>query len=297
MRYSKPSDTNAVYKQRPLMTYTFSTLSHPDFEDLVRDLLGQELDLTFEGFCAGPDGGIDGRHAVAGELCILQAKHYVGSSFSTLKAAMKRARSSIDQLKPTKYILATSRGLTPLNKNTLANIIGPALQAESDIYGPTELNSLLKKFPDIERANIKLWLSSTGVLDTIVNAAQHAFTALTRAEIEAKVRVYAPNPSLKEARDKLEHAHVIIISGPPGVGKTTLAEMLAYAYIGDGWEYVAIRSLDDGFSKLHDTRKQVFFFDDFLGTAALILERSPRKILILHDLSSEFARRQTLASS
>jgi hypothetical protein len=251
------------------MNYTFGNLSHPDFEDLARDLLGQELGFTFEGFCAGPDGGMDGRHAVAQALCVLQAKHYVGSSFASLKAAMKRGRPLIDQINPNRYILATSRGLTPGNKKSLADVIGPALKTESDVFGPTELNGLLKKFPDIERANIKLWLSSAAVLDKVVNAARHTFTALTRAEIEAKVRVYAPNPSLKEARDKLEATHVIIISGSPGVGKTTLAEMLSYAYIADGWEYVAIRSLDDGFAKLHDTQKQVVFFDDFLGTAAL----------------------------
>jgi Restriction endonuclease len=98
------------------MSCTFSNLSHPDFEDLVRDLVGKELGLRFEGFCVGPDGGMDGRHAVAENLCILQAKHYVGSSFSTLKAEMTRARAAIDQLQPNRYILATSRALTPSNK-------------------------------------------------------------------------------------------------------------------------------------------------------------------------------------
>jgi hypothetical protein len=80
------------------MAYNFSNLSHPDFEDLARDLVGRELGIRFEGFCAGPDGGMDGRHAVAKNLCILQAKHYVGSTFSTLKAEMKRARAAISQL-------------------------------------------------------------------------------------------------------------------------------------------------------------------------------------------------------
>lgn len=112
----------------------------------------------------------------------------------------------------------------------------------------------------------------------ILHAASRRFTQITREEIEAKVRVYAPNPSFKQARDKLEAEHVIIISGPPGVGKTTLAEMISYAYLGEEWEYVAIRGLDDGFAAIVDTRKQIFFFDDFLGRAAL-----DTKSLAAHD--------------
>lgn len=47
------------------MTYDFRTLSHPDFEDLVRDLVGKHFGVTFEAFSAGPDQGIDSRHSKA----------------------------------------------------------------------------------------------------------------------------------------------------------------------------------------------------------------------------------------
>jgi DNA polymerase III delta prime subunit len=252
------------------MAHNFSSLSYLDFEDLVRDLIGRELGVRFEAFCAGPDGGMDGRHAAGSNaLTILQAKHYAGSSFSALRTEMTKARIAIEQVGPSRYLLASSRGLTPSNKAGLAKIVGPWLKNEADIFGATDLSDLLRKYPDVEQAHIKLWLSSSAVLERVINAARHAFTAITREEIEAKVRVYATNPSLKEAMDKLEAVHVVIISGPPGVGKTTLAEMLSYAYIAEGWEYIAVRSLDDGFAKLQDSRKQIFFFDDFLGSAAL----------------------------
>ncbi|RVG20626.1 hypothetical protein CN231_04335 [Sinorhizobium meliloti] len=251
------------------MTYSFANLAPADFEDLARDLVGAELGMRFEAFGPGPDGGMDGRHAKGLSKTVLQAKHYEGSSARALTAAMKRERNSIDRLAPSRYLLATSRSLSHKSKAQLATIIGPALRAEDDIFSAEDLNGLLRKFPQVEQAHIKLWLSSAAVLERVTRAAAHAFTAMTTAEIAAKVRVYAQNPSFKAARDILEGQHVLIISGPPGVGKTTLAEMLSYAYAGEDWELVPIRSLEDGFEAIVDAKKQIFYFDDFLGTIAL----------------------------
>jgi hypothetical protein len=249
--------------------YEFGNLSPADFEDLVRDLIGRELGLRFEAFAAGPDGGMDGRHARSGATTILQAKHYPGSTYAALKSEMKRERASIDRLSAGRYVFATSRQLTHRNKQELADLIGPTLRTEAHIFGPGDLNGLLRKYPDIEKSHIKLWLSGVGVLDRVLRSAAHTFNSITREEIEAKVRVYAPNPSFDGARDTLEAHHLVIVSGPPGVGKTTLAEMLSFAYIAEGWDLIAIRSLDDGFASIEDSKKQVFFFDDFLGKVAL----------------------------
>jgi hypothetical protein len=189
------------------MPYDFKSLSHADFEDLARDLLGRELGIRFEAFAAGPDGGIDGRHATGDQSVILQAKHYAGSKFTALKTKMKRERASIDRLSPTRYILTTSRPLTPKNKRELAAIIGPALQSEADILGPGDLNGLLRTYPEIEKSQIKLWLTGAAMLDRVVRSAAHTVNDITREEIEAKVRVYVTNPSFNQAHDKLEAHH------------------------------------------------------------------------------------------
>lgn len=251
------------------MSYSFETLSPADFEDLSRDLVGRELAMRFEAFGPGPDGGVDGRHAKGGKKTILQAKHYRLSDFSALVRIMEHERGSIDTLKPDRYLLTTSKSLTPPNKDKLSAIIGPALKATGDIFGNEDLNALLRKFPDIEKSHVKLWLSGSAVLDRILHAASHNFTFITQAEISAKLRVYAENPSFKSGRDILEAHHVLIVSGPPGVGKTTLAEMLCYAYLGEEWELVAIRNLEEGFARIDNSKKQIFFFDDFLGRIAL----------------------------
>lgn len=251
------------------MNYNFSALSYADFEDLSRDLIGRELSVRFEAFAPGPDGGMDGRHAAGTSKTVLQCKHYAGTRWSGLKRAMKKERASIDRLSPGRYILTTSCPLLPENKAELADIIGPALTSTDDIFGPGDLNGLLRKHPEIVKSHIKLWLSGTAVLERVLHAALHSFNDITRGEIVEKVRVYAPNPSFNAAQDILERQHVLIISGPPGVGKTTLAEMLCYAHLGEGWELKAIRQLDDGLTTITDTKKQIFYFDDFLGRVAL----------------------------
>ena len=182
---------------------------------------------------------------------------------------MKRERKSIDILASSRYILATSCKFTPPSKAELSTIIGPSLKSEADILGPEDLNGLLRKYPDIVKAHIKLWLSGAEVLDRILRSAAHAYAAITREDIEQKVRVYAANPSFDHSLEKLDKHHVLIISGPPGVGKTTLAEMLCYTFLSEEWELVPIRSLEDGFAAISDSKKQVFLFDDFLGRVAL----------------------------
>ncbi len=153
------------------MKYDFASLSHTEFEDLVRDLLGRELNIRFEAFPEGPDDGMDGRHATADGSVILQVKHYHRSGVSTLKSKMKKERASIDRLCAQRYILGTSTALTPKNKSDLAEIIGPSLRTPGDIFGPDDLNGLLRKYPDIETAHSRLWSQSTAVLKAVFSEA------------------------------------------------------------------------------------------------------------------------------
>lgn len=154
-----------------LMDYDFANLSHSQFEDLCRDLIGAELEVRFEAFPEGPDDGMDGRHVTADGAIILQAKHYLRSGSVKLLSKMKAERASIDGLGPSRYILTTSATLTPKNKSDLAGAIGPWLHSTSDIFGQDDLNGLLRKFPHIVIAHQALWTQDSAVLKTIVTQA------------------------------------------------------------------------------------------------------------------------------
>lgn len=262
--------------------YDFKNLSFADFEDLTRDLIGKEMGIRFEAFSEGPDGGMDGRHSKGLNLTVLQAKHYSNSPFSALKSRMKREKDAINKLNPTRYILVTSLPLSPNKKKKIVEVVGSDLISESDIFGLEDLNALIRKFPEVEKAHIKLWLTSAAVLERIIYSASHAYNNITIGEIEAKLKVFAPNPSLGQGQEILEKNHILIVSGPPGVGKTTLAEMLSFSYISKGWELNSIRCLDDGFLEIEDAKKKIFLFDDFLGRVALDKHALSQKDSDLH---------------
>jgi len=249
--------------------YDFGNLSPIEFEALCADLLNAETKLRFERFSEGPDGGIDGRHSSASDNIILQAKHFKDSSWSDLKKAAKRESSNVDKLDPTQYYLLTSQRLTPPNKDELKKLLNHGSVDTSDIWGRTELNDSLRKHGKVEKRHIKLWLSSTAVLEKILNKDIAVFTEATRDEVERVLKVYVANPSLKKAADILNDRHCLIVSGPPGVGKTTLAQVLAAEYCDEGWELIAIGKMEDAFASFQSDDRQVFVFDDFLGKIKL----------------------------
>ena len=244
-------------------------LSPIDFEELCRDLAQADTGKRFEAFGPGPDGGVDGRHAKSGKSTILQCKHYHKSSFSDLKKSLRKEVEKVKKLKSSRYFLHTSHSLTRSKKRALQDILGNVLKEPGDIWGSEDIVGALRRHPEIEKSHIKLWLSSAAVLERLLNSGIETFSQATKEEILDELRVYVRNPSFDEAAKRLEKHKILIVSGPPGVGKTTLARMIAYHYLDEGWRFVAINSLKDAFTKIDDSTPTIFFFDDFLGRIAL----------------------------
>ena len=255
-----------------MSNYNFTTLSSYDFEHLVRDLLQDELTITLQTFKQGRDGGIDLRYSRSkeGEI-IVQCKHFAGSHFSNLISELKNIElPKIRILNPQRYILATSLGLSPQNKNTIISALHPFIRAADDIYGCDDLNNLLGKFPLIEKRNFKLWYSSTAILESLIHSGVVNRSQIELEHILRKVKIYVQNKSLPEAYNILEDQHYCIIAGIPGIGKTTLAEMLILDFMRRGFDLVRISNrVEEGLRVLNRNQRQIFYYDDFLGKTTL----------------------------
>lgn len=252
-----------------MQNYDFQILQPNEFERLVRDLLQKKENVFVESFTHGRDDGIDLRYAnCQGTKVIVQAKRY--SSYASLKSELKKEVEKIKKLNPTRYILATSVGLTPANKDEIIKICYPFIKSSEDILGRDDLNNLLGQYPDVERQYYKLWLGSTTVLQEILDKRINTWSDIELEEIRREVSTYVMNDSFNFALNILKRNKYVIISGIPGIGKTTLSRMLVYYLLSQGYdEFVGVHSLDDAVQKLCSNKKQVFFYDDFLGSSYL----------------------------
>lgn len=247
--------------------YDFQNLSPTEFEDLSRDLIQKKTSLFFESFTNGKDGGIDFRFSkTATNDIIIQCKRYF--DFKTLFNTLKKEIKKVKKLNPDNYLITTSVGLTPNQKQEILDLFTPFIKKTCDIYGKEDLNNLLSIYPEIEKQHFKLWLSSSNILEKILKSKTVNLSNFENESIKQTIKIYVDNQSYHNAINIIKDKKYVIISGIPGIGKTTLARILVYHYLANGFEEFIFLSdtIDEAFELYKDKTKQVFLFDDFLGT-------------------------------
>lgn len=251
------------------MGYDFSQINDKEFEALVVDLLSTHLDKRIERFKPGRDGGVDGRfYSDNDKEVIIQSKHYLGTGYSGLKSKLKNKEAKkVEKLTPERYIFATSLPLSRDNKKEIRNIFSPYIKRDDDIFGQEDLNDILSLNPKIEEKYFKLWITSTTVFERILNNAIKGRSQSELERIQENSFKYVQTKNHEDALKLLEDNHVLIISGEPGIGKTTLAESLSLFYASEGFEFIDIQeALSEAENVYKPAEKQTFYFDDFLGS-------------------------------
>jgi len=248
--------------------YDFIKINDKEFEAVSIDLLSKVERIRIERFKPGKDGGVDGRFFTdESSEVIIQCKHWERSGLSSLMRHLKlKEYKKIKALHPRRYILVTSVELSRKNKTDIRDLLSPFVLSESDIYGREDVSDLLGIYKDVEEKHYKLWITSTNVIRLLLNNAVVGRSLFKVEEINSSSSKYVCTKNHERALKKLEKLHSAIITGEPGIGKSTLADQLCLNYLADGYELCYIESsISEAEEMFKRDKKQIFYFDDFLG--------------------------------
>lgn len=253
-----------------MSNYTFSTLNDKEFEEISKDLINAKFSLGLQSFRTGRDGGIDIRHSSPenNNSIVVQVKHYINSGYSLLKHKITNEElTKIVNLKPDRYILVTSIDLTASQKDELKKILSPHVISSNDIIGQKDLNDYLNEFSHIEKQYYKLWFSSINILQSVLDNAIEGRTRYFLSQLENKIKYYVVTKKIDEANSILKSEKILLITGQPGIGKTSLAEIILFQRAKVGFKIYNVENLTEAEDviSVNNSESQIFYFDDFLG--------------------------------
>ena len=197
---------------------------------------------------------------------------------SNLKKAVVAECSRIDERlslrngtwgKTAQYVLMTNVPMTPiLREDITAKLSKVVTNCRITILWANDICDLLDDSPNIRVAFPQiLGLRDIGeLLNAVVAKAvvERSNFAIERAAELAQVFVptTAYNKTLKILR---EHSFAVI-TGPPEVGKTTIARIIGLGKLGEDWESYECLKPDDFFQMRKSDRPQIFIADDAFGS-------------------------------
>lgn len=252
--------------------YDLGRLTDFDFELVCKDIFEETLGLALEVFAPGADEGVDLRHlAPSDHAVVIQCKHWARAGRNALLRHMKNNElTKVQRLSPGRYILATTAELNKNAKDKIYKDFSPYMISPSDCFGVHEVSSILNNNGQIVRKHLRLWLNSTAVLQSLLNKEIIVRSESLADEVRETLRVYVNNGSHDFARTLLDEQNLCIIAGVPGIGKTTLAQVLVAEHVAVGYELIEVsEDIEEANRLWDDVNAQIFYYDDFLGQTSL----------------------------
>jgi hypothetical protein len=272
--------------------YQLDILGGLQFENLVQGLLSADLGLGVEAWGGSADHGTDAYSA--SELnfpnkrvtnpgpFVFQVKFISGANstgarfekdlYSAIRkeAELILRRIEVKRWKPPKhYCLLSNAPITAAQRTTAANILKEALpEATITIQGALGICGLLDRNISVARAFPQI-LSLRSLTDLLKKVVRHRSIQRSEAaikEAEGVTQVFVPTEAYDQAWQVLNKHNFVVLEGPPEMGKTAIAWMIAAVQLAQKWEVIDCDSPDDFFEGYEPDDKQVFVADDAFGT-------------------------------
>jgi hypothetical protein len=140
------------------------------------------------------------------------------------------------------------------------------VRARLDDAGGAELldgiHRLLDRHPAVRRRVPSL----LGVCDLAIDPEVSARSAWDADAAAALTRVFVPTRAYRTALDTIERHRFCVLSGPPEMGKTAIARVLALALHAEGWDVHECIRPEQVFAAFTPDRRQLFVADDAFGS-------------------------------
>lgn len=248
-----------------MRNYDFHELLSPiDFEHFAASILKIRDGKKMKVNSITNDGGIDVYDLE--EEIVVQAKNYQNNA-SEVISSLKKEVDRVRKINPKRYIVVTSVVMGKTKRETLLSMFEGYLHKE-DILDRNDLNELLTdpKYHELEIEYLQLLVPNSFVLshylDSIENKKIYTKTEIELDKIKEDKKIFAVNENFFQSLDKLLKEKAIIISGEPGIGKSTLGRMLSAYLINQNpnTEFISINSLEELFQIYKQDKSQVYFF-------------------------------------
>ena len=151
--------------------YQYGNLSDFEFELLCRDIMERKIGCPLRCFAPGRDGGVDITETRLSGCHMVQVKHYIDSSYSTLLSSLKKELPKVKQKQPKHYYVCCGKKLTAQNISEIYQLFSGYMDDAEAVVDLMEIDSFLhkKENADILERHYKLWLESTNVLERLGN--------------------------------------------------------------------------------------------------------------------------------
>ena len=279
------------HEEQIMIRYRLDDLGWYQFEWLIQSLFKAELGIGVEAWGERRDYGIDAycegplqfpsKHITTEGPFVFQAKfienaNAAGADISkaitrAVKAESVNIKNRIGRKKwqvPRHYTLVTNAFLSADERGIINKTIKSVIvKAKVHSLGGNDICDLLDNNPALRRAFPQL-LSLRDLDQLLYEAVSKKILEKSSSALEAAreiVPVFVPTDAYEKTWKVLKDHYFCVLEGPPEMGKTAIAWMIAIAQLSYGWQAIACDNPDDLFGAYLPNTAQVFVADDAFG--------------------------------
>ena len=154
--------------------------------------------------------------------------------------------------------------LDSAHADVVLGAVTPLYRQRLVMLGASQIGASLDRHPGL-RVALPSVLGLTD-LEPLIDAGVRERSSLDVGRAQELARVFWATRAYARARGVLAEHRFVVLTGPPEMGKTAIAQMLALAQLTDGWEAHECTDPDQVWRVFNRDRRQVFVADDAFGS-------------------------------